>query len=145
MVLDSDVPASVVDEYAMLPTAGVVDTLSKKHFVDLVGYGVNYQQNGGGVGPYGAWQWARARYYAPAQLINTQSVTGSEFLKLTANHGQDKGGTTFGDSGGPILDAGTRVILGVNSFVTNYNCTGVTYAQRIDIPDILEWTNTFLQ
>jgi hypothetical protein len=141
VVLDEAAP---ITQYGELPEAGYVDTLPKKHFVDLVGYGVNYQENGGGVGPYGAWRWARERYYAPAQLINTQSVTGSEFLKLTANPGQDKGGTTFGDSGGPILDEGSNVILGVNSFVTNSNCTGVTYAQRVDIPDILEWIEGFL-
>jgi len=54
-----------------------------------------------------------------------------------------KGGTTFGDSGGPVLLAGTNTILAVNSFVTNYNCDGVTYSNRIDTY-ALEWINSFL-
>jgi Trypsin len=141
VVLDGPAP---VTQFAQLPAAGYVDTLRTKHFVDLVGYGVNYQDKGGGVSPYDSWQWLRARYYAPSQLINTASVTGSEFLKLTANPGLGKGGTTFGDSGGPIFDGGTRLILGLNAFVNSYNCTGVTYAQRIDIPDILSWIAGYL-
>jgi len=67
----------------------------------------------------------------------------SEFLPLSANPAQGKGGTTFGDSGGPILDGGSDVVLALNAFVTNSNCSGVTYAQRIDIPDILAWINSF--
>jgi len=145
VVLDQDqaVPLDVVDEYAKLPTAGVVKTLSAKHPVDLVGYGVNYQMHGGGVLPYDAWQWERQRQYAPALAVQTKSRMTSEFLPLSANPAQGKGGTTFGDSGGPILDGRTDVVLALNAFVTNSNCSGVTYAQRIDIPDILAWINSF--
>ena len=66
------------------------------------------------------------------------------FLKLTANPAQGKGGTCFGDSGGPDLLGDTNIILGVNSFVTNGNCAGVTFSERIDIPEILEWIESFL-
>jgi hypothetical protein len=45
----------------------------------------------------------------------------------------------FGDSGGPDLLGGTRVVLGVNSYVTNSNCSGVGYLSRVDIPEILAW------
>jgi hypothetical protein len=142
VVLDDEAPVGV---YAELPTAGVVDTFSAKHPVDLVGYGVNYQEHGGGVLPYDTWQWLRQRQYAPAQVVQTKSRMTSEFLTLTANPGQGKGGITFGDSGGPILDRGTDVVLGLNAFVSNSNCSGVSYAQRIDIPDILAWINSFLE
>jgi hypothetical protein len=30
-------------------------------------------------------------------------------------------------------------VLGVNSFVTNTNCTGVTYAARVDRAPVLAW------
>jgi Trypsin len=143
VVLDTAVPASVANDYAELPTAGVVDTLSPKHPVDLVGYGVNYQEHGGGVLPYDTWQWLRQRQYAPAQVVQTKSRMASEFLKLTANPAQGKGGITFGDSGGPILDRDTDVVFALNAFVSNSNCSGVSYAQRIDIPDILAWINSF--
>lgn len=62
-----------------------------------------------------------------------------EFMKLSANPAQGKGGTCFGDSGGPDLLGGTDIILGINSYVTNRNCAGVTYSNRIDLPEILDF------
>ncbi len=52
--------------------------------------------------------------------------------------------SAFGDSGGPILLAGTRTVLGVNSFVNNWNCAGIGYAQRVDLTPILAWINSHL-
>jgi hypothetical protein len=34
-------------------------------------------------------------------------------------------------------------VLAVNSYVTNSNCAGVTYSQRIDIPEVLAWIESF--
>jgi hypothetical protein len=134
----------VLDEYALLPTAGLVDTLSNMAGVDLVGYGVNHQQHGGGQSPNDAWRWDRERYYAPANIVPSQDCISDMFVKLTANPGQGKGGTTFGDSGGPIFLTGTRIVIANNSFVSNYNCSGVTHAQRIDLPEILDWIDGYL-
>jgi len=131
----------VLSEYAALPDPNLVESLPILAGVDLVGYGVNYQQRGGGVSPYDAWRWYRQRYYAPASIVPSQDSMSDMFVKLTANPGQGKGGTTFGDSGGPIFLAGTNIVIANNSFVTNSNCDGVTYAQRIDIPEVLDWIN----
>jgi len=125
-------------KYAELPEPGLVDKLRKMASIDLVGYGVNYQNRGKGFLP-DDWAWERERYYAPADIVPSQSVISDMFVKITANPAKGKGGTTFGDSGGPILLAGTDIVIANNSFVNNYNCDGVTYAQRIDIPDILNW------
>jgi secreted trypsin-like serine protease len=65
-------------------------------------------------------------------------------VRVTANPGQGKGGTCFGDSGGPVLTDEGRTVLAVNSYVTNNNCTGVTYSQRIDILEVLAWIDSFL-
>lgn len=127
----------VLDEYATLPDPYLVETLSNMAGVDLVGYGVNEQQRGDGGPPY--WTWERMRCYAPAKIVPSQDCISDMFVKLTANPGRGQGGTTFGDSGGPILLAGTNIVIANNSFVTNYNCDGVTYAQRIDIPEVLDW------
>jgi hypothetical protein len=32
----------------------------------------------------------------------------------------------------------------VNSFVTNANCKGVGYSQRVDVPDVLAWISSFM-
>lgn len=141
VVLTEPVPTSVVSEYAELPDAGEVDRLQVMTDVDLVGYGVQTLNVGGGQ-PF--WSGLRNRFNASAKLIASNFVHSDEFVRLTANPGQGKGGTTFGDSGGPVLLAGTKTILAVNSYVTNYNCAGVTYHSRVDIPEVLEWINTFL-
>jgi len=132
-------------EYAQLPGVGVVDGLPMMQPVDLVGYGGNYQQRGGGLTPLESWQWLNERQYAPAQLIQSKCKMSGQYLQLTSNPAAGKGGIAFGDSGGPVLKAGTNVVLGVNTFVTSANCTGVAYAQRLDLPYILEWIGGFLQ
>jgi hypothetical protein len=144
--LPQNVPQSVVpsSQYGVLPAVGVVDTLAMKTPVDLVGYGVTSQIKGDGVSPYDSWTWDRQRNFAQGAFVASKGILASEYMKLTANPGQDKGGTTFGDSGGPILMQGTRTILAINAFVNNSNCDGVTYAQRIDIPDIRAFIRSFL-
>jgi hypothetical protein len=127
---------------AQLADVGLVDTLAMKSDVDLVGYGVQWQEHGKGVSPNDAWKWSGLRFYAPSKYVGSADALSSEFIKLTANPGQGKGGTAFGDSGGPILLKGTNVILAINSFVTNANCAGVTYAQRVDIQEIHDWINS---
>lgn len=130
---------------AVLPTTeNYVDTLPTKQGIDLVGYGVQYKATGGGMPPGMDWIDFGYRYQAHAQIIAANDIFSDDFMRLTANPGQGKGGTCFGDSGSPILEAGTDTILGVCSWGTNGNCAGVSYEQRIDTPDILNWINTFL-
>jgi hypothetical protein len=142
-----DVGIVVLDEpvdvggMAELPEAGLVDTLKSKTDVDLVGYGVQELHHGGGP-PY--WTGLRARLYAPSKLVSGKFVHAAEFMRLSLNPGGGTGGTCFGDSGGPDLLADSNTVLAVNSYVTNYNCSGVGYSSRVDIPEILDWINGFL-
>ena len=141
VVLGEPVPTSVVGSYAQLPTAGLVETLASKAAIDVAGYGVQAQIHGGGPP---VWTGPLARYFAPTELVSGNFVNSDEFVRLTANPGGGKGGICFGDSGGPDVIAGTSTIVAVNSYVTNGNCTGVTYSSRVDIPEVLSWIQGFL-
>ena len=142
VVLDDPVDMT---EYAQLPGAGLNDTLKAKTPVDFVGYGVQEQvMTVPGENPYDRWTGLRVRMYAPGQTVSGKFVHSAEYLRLTLNPGGGKGGTCFGDSGGPDLLGGTRTVLSVNSYVTNVNCGGVGYAARVDVPEVLEWINSYL-
>ena len=127
---------------------GLVDTLRNKTDVDLVGYGVQYQLQVPGKDlpqppPYYRWDGLRQRLYAPSEMVSGNFVNSAEFMRLSMNPGGGTGGTCFGDSGGPDLLGGTDTVLAVNSYVTNINCSGVGYSSRVDIPEVLDWINSF--
>jgi hypothetical protein len=128
--------------FATLPGAGLVDTLATKTSVDLIGYGTQGFARGGGR-PEGILDLTR--FFAPSQLVQSDNRSSAEFIKLTANPSQGTGGVCFGDSGGPDVLSGTNTVLAVNSYVTNGNCAGVTYSNRIDLPDILSFIAGFLE
>ena len=77
--------------------------------------------------------------------MSSANFAGSDkYLKLSANAAQDKGGVSFGDSGGPVIytdSKGNDIVLAVNAFVSNSNCAGVTYHTRIDSTSVLGWIN----
>jgi Trypsin len=125
--------------FAALPSENLVDTLAMKTPVDVVGYGVQGFVRGGGQ-PQQVFLFTR--YFAPSLLIQSENLASDEFIKLTANPAQGKGGICFGDSGGPDILGGTNTVLAVNTFVNNTNCAGVTYSQRVDLPDILAFINS---
>jgi hypothetical protein len=146
VVLDTPVTMA---RYAQLPTAGQVDELKNKTPIDFVGYGVQYQAKIPGnlvpqPPPYNRWTGLRIRLYAPSELVSGNFVHAAEYLRLALNPGGGSGGTCFGDSGGPDLLGGTDTVLGVNSYVTNVNCSGVGYSARVDVPETLDWIESFL-
>jgi hypothetical protein len=145
VVLIEPVSCEDLGRCAALPTEGQVDTLRNKTAIDFVGYGVQEQiMDYPGENPYDRWTGLRQRFYAPSELISGNFKHSDEFMKLSLNASQGDGGTCFGDSGGPDLLGGTDTVLAVNSYVTNANCKGVGYSNRVDTPEILEWINGFL-
>lgn len=141
VVLDEPV---IMDEYAELPEAGLVDTLRVMTDVELVGYGVQWQE-GTGMSPYNRWRGTRMRHFAPAKLVASKHVQSDEFITITLNPAQGKGGSCFGDNGGPNILGGTNTVLAVSSYVTNPNCKGIGYSNRIDTPAALEFINSYME
>ena len=133
------IPAGVTQgKYGALPTQGLVDTLPMGTGVDFVGFGVQDFVNGGGPcgGPCKPVAGDRfTRFFAPSTLIASDNSISDEFIKYHVN----KGGTCFGDSGGPDLLGGTNIILADNSFVTNGQCNGVGYSYRLDTRQALSF------
>ena len=143
-----DVGVVVLDEpvrmntYGKLPPAGVVDTLEKGQRLTVVGYGAsNFDVGGGPQRPV----YLDIRQRATVRFINTNNRLGEMFIKTReASAGQGGEGTCFGDSGGPYFLRDQRTVVGVTSFGTNFVCAGVGYAQRIDLPVVLNWVRSFL-
>lgn len=131
---------SLPGPYASLPEEGVVDDLPMKQGLTVVGYGIHGWIRGEGW-PFDDPDWDVSRYYAFVELITSNHPHSDEFMKLSANPSKGKGGTCFGDSGGPALLVGETgvTVLGVTSYVTNINCAGVTYSNRIDLDWALEF------
>lgn len=145
VVLSQPVPTAQVGRYAQLPTAGTVERLPNNQPLDYVGFGVQLQVQAPGVKPYDRWAGPRIRNYAPG-VLNPGNFAGSDnLIKVSMNQGGGKGGTCFGDSGGPNLLGGTNVVIGVNSFVANAICSGNTYSYRTDTTQALNFITTAVQ
>jgi hypothetical protein len=134
LILDEPV---YLDHYASLAQAGSLDQLAtqrgrQNETFTITGYGIS------GVKPRALSY--RSRLMATAQLINLRSALNAGFnIQLTTNPGGGKGGTCFGDSGGPILYDSTDIIVAVNSFVSNLQCAGVSYGYRTDQQAVIDW------
>jgi hypothetical protein len=88
----------------------------------------------------------RERLMALAKLVNlNQSANTAGFnLALSGNPGGGRGGSCFGDSGGPVFYGGftSNVIVGVTSFGFGFNrqtCGGPGFAYRTDTEAVIEW------
>jgi hypothetical protein len=138
-VLVLDEPVNMA-QYGQLPRPGLLDTLyatNKQRLYTAVGYGLE------GSGPKTSFG-GDTRMRADLRLVDLKGVGGAgkgTSAKFSSN--AKTGGTCFGDSGGPIFEAGTRTIVAVVSFGTNLNCAGTSGAYRIDQADDLAFLATF--
>ena len=141
VVLDEAVPTSVVDEYGVLAAPGSLDRLATKRgrqdvTFTVSGYGLS------DIRP--ATVSFRERLMATVQLVNLRNALTAGFnLQTSGSPGGGKGGTCFGDSGGPILY--NEVIVAVTSFGLNANCAGVGFGYRTDQAGVIEWILSFAE
>jgi hypothetical protein len=141
VVLDQPVTDVV---YASLPTVGSLDDLARrvaKRSISFTvsGYGVNYINPAKSVS-------LRERMTATASLVNLRSNLADGYnLAHSGNASQGKGGTCFGDSGGPVFLSGTDTIVGVTSFgLSSQTCSGPGFAYRTDQAEVLAWIASFV-
>ncbi len=79
---------------------------------------------------------------------NGQKLT-DQILQMNGNPNNilGAGGTCNGDSGGPAFlpnAAGIEQIVGVTSYGYTANCRYIDGYQRVDIPVVRNWLDTFL-
>jgi hypothetical protein len=130
-----------VPVYGLLPTEGLLEQVkaargNRSNRWTAVGYGVQ-----GVLNPFAADDYAR--YRTEVRLIEvTSAISGGASAKFTNHPGGGRGGTCFGDSGGPIFYQDTPIIGAIVSFGIT-PCIGNDYQFRVDTPTALDFLEVF--
>ena len=123
--------------FGELPSLGELSTLPKHAELTAVGYGLQKS-----FPPPVADVGVRIRMVAHPRLMGIDGGLVGDF-SFETSFGANRGGTCFGDSGGPNFIGNSNVVGGVTSFGWNDTCKGHNGAYRVDQPDDLTWLATF--
>lgn len=141
VVLDEPVQ---MDTYGQLPEVGAWDDLATKRgrkdtTVEAVGYGLQRANKNHEVAE-------RIRLKADLQLVSLRGTAGIPAgTSVLLSGDAARGGTCFGDSGGPLFMGTDSTVIGaVTSFGLNQNCAGVGGGYRIDKEFDLNWIAGFM-
>ena len=126
-----------IDTYASLAAPGTLDQYGtgQDATVTVSGYGLS-STNPAMTESY------RSRLMATTFITNLKSHNTAGYnVQIATNPGGGRGGTCFGDSGGPILIDDSDVIVAVNSYVLGVGktCGGTAFAYRTDSEEVISW------
>jgi hypothetical protein len=132
------------------PEADIVERFETgKKLLTVVGYGMQGLETGGGKPKPtadGIRDKATVKYLGTEGVSNSFAADGYYIKTREASAAGEGGeGTCFGDSGGPyFLPRDQRTVVALTSFEVGYDCSGASYAQRVDLPGVLRWVRGFL-
>jgi Trypsin len=102
--------------FAQLPGLNRLASVPRSADLSVVGYGANARHGN-------TLQFDLERSLGEARLVKTEK----KFAHLRMSTG-----ICFGDSGGPVLLGSSHLVVAVNSFVSNRQCAGNSFAYRLD-------------
>jgi hypothetical protein len=140
--LDSTAPVSTFGELAPLNTvetllaeaAGPNDAL-----VENVGYGIQSVQP--------KPMDVESRFKSTSRIVENNAQRADAGNLHTLNNPSavgGRGGTCFGDSGGPVMVPDTNQVIAVVSFGDSLTCHGADYSWRVDTENSYEFVGAFL-
>jgi hypothetical protein len=125
--------------FGELPALKAVEMLPKHAELTAVGYGL---QRSFPIPAGFKDEAVRIRMVAHPRLMGINNNLVGDF-SFETSFGANRGGTCFGDSGGPNFIGDSNVVAGVTSFGWTDTCKGHNGAYRVDQPDDLAWLATF--
>jgi Trypsin len=129
-----DVALVLLDEpvtgrgFAQLPTLDRLESVRRSSALTVVGYGANARH---GID----LEFRLVRSFGEARLVKTEKKIAH--LRMST-------GICFGDSGGPVLLGTGHVAVAVNSFVSNRQCAGNSFAYRLDTAEAMAFLAPYL-
>ena len=141
--LDEPHPMTTYGELAPLGTAerlaGDTGRGRNDAIVENVGYGIQSVQ------PHP--MDVESRYKSTSRIVEVNGSVSRGGNLHTLNNPSEvggRGGTCFGDSGGPVLVNNTNQVIAVVSFGDSNTCHGADYSWRVDTTDSYEFILPFL-
>lgn len=138
-------PVSGVGTLPLLPSSGMVAGLPQMTALTLVGYGLHVSTIGGyQSNKHLLFEWPVERTFGTVHLIQNNSWSSDEFLRVGRNPGQGGALVGNGDSGGPVLytDPATKQVYELGA-VAGFGKDGWWAATRLDTY-ALAWINSYV-
>ncbi|HUC31810.1 MAG TPA: trypsin-like serine protease, partial [Ilumatobacteraceae bacterium] len=138
--------AVAMSTYGVLAEFGLVDQLGgstgkgrNTATVETVGYGIQ------SVHPKP--MDVESRYKSNSRIVSVnanQSVGGNLHTSNNPSASGGRGGSCFGDSGGPVFQLDTNVVLAVVSYGPSNTCHGADYSWRVDTHAAQDFISPYL-